>query len=98
MAYNLTWMNDVTNFANLTVGLNTALNNWLAVVVMLVVFLITYASTSKNGSTSAMIASGLSTTIIGLLFWIMGIASLSVVLGGSVLLLLFAVAVSFFNR
>jgi|GEM_PF-5746091 drug/metabolite transporter (DMT)-like permease len=98
MAYNVSWMNNVTNFAQLTTGINTATSNGLSIVIMLTIFIITYASTSKYGSTSAMIASGLVTTIFGLLLWLLGVTGLGIVIGAPIVILIFAVAVSFFNR
>ena len=98
MAYNLSWTNNVTSLTDIVVGINTATNNLFSIIILLIVFIITYGSTIKNGSTTAMVAGGLTTTIVATLLWIIGISSLMVLISAPLIIFLFGLAINFFNR
>jgi len=98
MAYNLSWTNNVTSLTDIVVGINAATNNLFSIIILLIVFIITYGSTIKNGSTTAMVAGGLTTTIVATLLWIIGISSLMVLISAPLIIFLFGLAINFFNR
>lgn len=64
---NLTFINNSNNIADLAVGLSANYGALFGSIVLFAIFITVFASTIKNGSSAAMIASSVATSIIGIL-------------------------------
>lgn len=79
MVYNETFMNTSTNLLDIFNGVNIATNGLLSIVLLVVVFIMVYAGSIKNGTTAAFMASSFVTTIISVLMWWAGMIGWAIV-------------------
>lgn len=87
MSYNITWMNTSNTFVDIVIGINNNLSGALGHYIIIITFIFTFALTIRNGTPEALLASGLSSSVIGVLLLLAGVMSWSWVIVPIVILL-----------
>jgi len=69
MAYNMSFMNTSNNLFDVVSGVNVASGGVVSVFLLFIIFVISYAVTSRNGASEAFMSSSLVTSISAILMW-----------------------------
>lgn len=80
MTYNATFLDTSNNLYDVFIGVSTSTNNVVPLVILFVIFVISYVSTSKEGTKIALTSSSLITSIIAMLMFFIGIIPMYIVL------------------
>ena len=80
MSYNVSFMDTANNLYDVFLGVNVASNGLVGILILVLVFVISFASTIKDGSVPAFLSSGLLTSIIAILLGFAGLISWGIVI------------------
>lgn len=97
MSYNVSFMDTANNLYDVVLGVNTASSGTLGVVILVLVYVITFSSTVRDGPVTALISSGLFTTVVAILVGFMGLIHWSVVIV-PIMLLFAGLIIKFFQK
>jgi len=95
--YNISFLDNSTNLANIFIGINTASNNLLAIMFLAVIYVIFAILLKDNGMLNSLLFSGVITTIVSILFMGLGMVNITV-FGICLALTIITVFISFMSR
>ena len=95
--YNISFLDNSTNLANIFIGINTASNNYLAIMFLVVIYVIFAILLKDNGMLNSLLFSGVITTIVSILFMGLGMVNITV-FGICLALTIITVFISFMSR
>ena len=97
MVYNVTFMDTAYNLYDVAVGVNVASNGTFGIILLVIVYIISFASSIRDGPVTALISSGLLTTVVAILIGFMQLISWTIVIV-PVMLLFAGLIIKFFQK
>ena len=85
MAYNVTWMDNATNFADMAEGVNLMSGGVLGILILVVVWIFVFAYSNQKGSVVAMLNATIVSSVIGTFLWLVGMIAWPVLVTCAVL-------------
>jgi len=80
MAYNISFMDNTTDMVDIVQGINTASNNMLSIFILAFVYIYVFVATMDQGTSTAMITSGISSVVVGSLLMFMALITWQILL------------------